>query len=719
MDTRISTTREVAALCLAAAVAAFAAVPGTLRTDWIGNSFGGAEMVDPNGSATDPMNRMWVQNYITKIWTSRDGKVFAYSFWDEGSRACGIYKDGKVLGQLAYGKELFGNNGDLVGDDRYVYTTTRVDWGNWERRGFGIQRFTHDGRTAGWTDGRGFLSSYLVLRDSGGNPGISRLAIDTVLNELYLSDSVGGGKVLVFDTETMAQTPKASWPIDGVEDMVADQAGHLWILQGGRIRKYGNRGDATGIETPTLAAPTRITLDPQGRLLVFDDSTLQVHIFGDLATTPRKVGTIGTKGGIYSGIKGKVAPDKLLPKCAGVGTDSAGNVYMAWGGIPPVAGSDIRSYTSSGDLRWQVLGHTFVACGGFDPATDGQDIYFRDYHYSMDYTKAPGKGQRYESFHWDRVNDTPSVFGGATIVRNLDGKKILATSASDQMMGGYRFYRIEDELAVPAGILADGSWAWWIERNGNVWNADGSGRIKRFPFLGFDAKGKLRYDQAHPDTFPRPEEVGGIQRIHYDSADDALYVTGYDDDHPNPGEWGRTGRVFAKYSNWTKDTRRMAWKKILPVDNVAAGLIPDATLKEMWIEGDYAFFVTCNSTPATTIYVYTLSDGNPVGTILPGPEIAGDIPFYGTYGSLGWVDMAGGMQAFKRANGEYQILVEDDVRAKNVFYHWCPSGTCDDPASASKTRGASRAKRAPIRVDPAKGRIEFGAGFDLKGRLTQ
>ncbi len=719
MDLLISTTRKVAALCLATAATALAAVPGTLRTDWIGNTFGGSEMIDPDGSATDPMNRMWVQNYITRIWTSRDGKVFAYSFWDEGSRACGIYKDGKVLGQLAYGKDLFGQNGDLVGDDRYVYTTTRVDWGNWERRGFGIQRFTHDGRTAGWNGGKGFLESYLVLRDSGGNPGISRLAIDTVLDELYLADTVGGGKVLVFDTETMSQTPKASWPMDGVEDMVADHSGHLWILQGGRIRRYDNRGTASGIEIPALAAPTRITLDPAGRLLVFDDSTLQVHIFGNLATAPSKVGEIGTKAGIYSGIKGRVAPDKLLPKCAGIGTDSVGNIYMAWGGIPPVAGSDIRSYTSGGDLRWQVLGHTFVACGGFDPATDGQDIYFRDYHYGMDYTKAPGKGQRYESFHWDRVNDTPSVFGGATIVRNLGGKKILATSASDQMMGGYRFYRIEDELAVPAGILADGSWAWWIERNGNVWNADGWGRIKRFPFLGLDANGNPRYDQAHPDTFPRPTEVGGIQRIHYDPATDALYVTGYDDEHPNPGEWGRTGRVFAKYLDWTKDTRRMAWKKILPVDNVAAGITPEATLKEMWIEGDYAFFVTCNSTPATTIYVYSLSDGDSVGTILPGPEIAGDISFYGTYGSLGWVDMAGGMQAFKRANGEYQILVEDDVRAKNVFYHWCPSGTCDDPASASKPGRVPRADRAPIRVDLAKGRVEFGAGFDLKGRVVK
>lgn len=715
MNVPFPSARRCAPMLLLCASLLPAGVPGTLRTDWIGNTFGGAEMIDPAGSATDPMNRMWVQNYIGNIWVSGDGKVFAYSNWDEGSRTCGIYKDGKVLGQLAFGKDLFGQNGDLVGDGRYVYTTTGVDWSNWVRKGFGIQRYTHDGRVAGWTDGRGYLNSYLVVRDSGWNPSISRLALDTTLGELYLSDSVIGG-ILVLDAKTMSQTPKASWKIDGVDDMVADQKGNLWILRQGRIQKFGNRGEATILEIASLASPTRLSMDAQGRLLVFDDSTLQVHLFADLATTPRLVGTLGTKGGIYSGIQGKVAPDKLLPKCAGVGSDAAGNLYLAWGGVPPVAGSDIRSYTAAGSLRWQVLGHTFVACGGFDPATDGRDIYFRDYHYSMDYNQPPGKGQRYESFHWDRANDTPSVFGGSVIVRTLGGRKILATTASDQMSGGFRFYRLEDRLATPAGILADGSWAWWIEPNGDVWNADHYGRIKRYPFLGLDAKGNVRYDQAHPDTFPRPREVSGIQRIHYDSTSDALYVSGYDQDHPAPNEWGRTGTVFARYDGWTKGSRTMAWKIVLPLDNPAVG-IGDATLKHMWVEGDYAFFVTCNSTPATTIYVYALSDGQLVGTILPGPEIAGDVLFYGTYGSLGWVDMAWGMQVFKRSNGEYQILVEDDVRAKNVFYHWCPTGSCPESTTSTKGRmGQDAGVATGLRVNLQAGRVELPGGRDLQGR---
>jgi len=63
-------------------------------------------------------------------------------------------------------------------------------------------------------------------------------------------------------------------------------------------------------------------------------------------------------------------------------------------------------------------------------------------------------------------------------------------------------------------------------------------------------------------------------------------------------------------------------------------------------------------------------------------------------------------------------LVEDDLHAKNVFYHWCPSGTCDDPVSSIEAKPASRNRRRSLRVDLAKGRIESAAGFDLKGRLA-
>ena len=690
-------------------------VPGTVTTDWIGNTYGFGTMIDPKGTPTDDMNRMWVQDYVDNIWVSQDGKVFAYSDWDEGTRCTGIYQNGKVLGQTAFGKNLFGNNGDIVGDNHYVYMTSAVNWGNWVTHGYGINRFTYSGAAATWTAGLGYQSSYFVERDSGGNPSMARLAIDTNAHEIYLLDTIKGGTVFVFDLSTMSQTPKATWALQGVSAMVSDQHGSLWVIRNRQIQRISERGVSQVTAITTLAAPTRISINRNGLLLAFDDSTLQVHIFSGLTGTPSEVGTFGAVGGIYSGVKGQVAPNKLLPKCAGLGSDSLGNLYIAWGGVPPVAGSDIRSYSSSGQLNWQLLGHTFGTCGGFDPSTDGQKIYYRDHQYAVDYTKPVGQQWSYQSFLWNRTSDTSSVTGGGTIVRQLAGQTFLFTTACTQMAGGFLIKKMDGQTAVPAGSIGNGSWAWWVEPDGNIWNVNGSNYVTRYQFTGLDATGNPVYNTAHPDNFPAPKEVSGIQRVHYDSTSDALYVTGYDAADPNPAsEWGRTGTVFARYNGWVSGSRTLAWKIVLPLDNPSTN-IPVSTLKDMWIAGDYAFFVTCNSQPKEIIYVYSLATGAQVGTILPGSNIAGDLAFLGVYGGLGWVDMAFGIQAYQRRSGEYEILVEDDVHAKNVLYHWCPTTTCKEKtADIEDPTGAPR--KHPLMVDPKSGRIVFTGGYDLAGR---
>jgi hypothetical protein len=282
------------------------------------------------------------------------------------------------------------------------------------------------------------------------------------------------------------------------------------------------------------------------------------------------------------------------------------------------------------------------------------------------------------------------------------------------MSGGFLIKKLDGQVATPAGSLSNGSWAWWIEPDGNIWNVNGSKYVTRYAFTGLDATGNPVYNTAHPDNYPLPAEVSNIQRIHYDSTSDALYATGYDSADPAPsGEWGRTGTVFARYDGWVHGSRTLAWKFVLPLDNPTTN-IPVATLKDMWVEGDYAFFVTCNSSPMETIYVYGLSDGHLVGTILPGSDIAGNIEFLGTYGGLGWVDMAWGIQAYRRLDGEYEVLVEDDVHAKNVLYHWCPSGSCPDPTTS--IRQASRISEPRIRFDAKSGRIVLPGGIAVDGR---
>lgn len=52
-----------------------------------------------------------------------------------------------------------------------------------------------------------------------------------------------------------------------------------------------------------------------------------------------------------------------------------------------------------------------------------------------------------------------------------------------------------------------------------------------------------------------------------------------------------------------------------------------------------------------------------MGIIHPGPEVDEQ---------SGWIDIYFGIQAFKRKNGEYMLIAEEDARAKNIIYHWHP-----------------------------------------------
>jgi hypothetical protein len=62
-------------------------------------------------------------------------------------------------------------------------------------------------------------------------------------------------------------------------------------------------------------------------------------------------------------------------------------------------------------------------------------------------------------------------------------------------------------------------------------------------------------------------------------------------------------------------------------------------------------------------HVLRLSNGRYVGSLAPGPEVGS---------SAGWQDMPYSVQALKRKNGEYLVLVEEDWRGKNLLYRWRP-----------------------------------------------
>jgi hypothetical protein len=694
-------TKAFAFLLAVAATTAFSygttlpSVPGTVVTDWVGNTFALRPPIgSANGDTTQYTSGSMVPDYVDAIWVKpNDGTVFTMAYYDENGRNGAIFRNGAMVGQTYFAKNQFTTGGDVVADNQFIYVTTQVNYGNWNISDFGIERFTLTGGLAGWHNtgsdtGVGVGNSFFLAR-TGQAPAFSKLALDSNAKELYLLDTVGGGTVYVWNLTTLDQNKKATFSVPGIQKMVSDNAGNLWTISAGQIKKFSNRGVYSGTAITSIKVPTCIAFN-NGNLYVFDDSTLQVHVFNNLNTTPTEVTSklLGVAGGIYSGIPGQVLPNKFLPSASGIGVDNAGNVYLAWGDIAPVAGTDIRSVTPSGTLNWEVLGQPFAGVPGFDPGTDGQTLYYPIYTDSIDYTKAPGKTWSYKSFTWNRfANPTaPSGFVGTpygyTIVRNLGGQKFVFASVSSQTSGGFNIKRVDGQVLTPTVSVTDGnSFGWSVELGGNIWEAPG--KLVRHRYGGLDASNSPIYKIN--DTFSVPvnsnsaAQIGGIQRIFYDSITDAMYLTGYSSQYPNSsGEWGRAGRVFAKYNGFLRGSRTLAWQDTLPLDNIPGG-IAGSSLKDAWVEREYAFFVVCNSTPAQIVYVYKTSDGSFVGVITPDATIEGNISFNGTYGGLGWVDMVGGIQAYKRLNGEYEILVEDDVGNKDVFYHWCPggAGTCN------------------------------------------
>ncbi len=61
--------------------------------------------------------------------------------------------------------------------------------------------------------------------------------------------------------------------------------------------------------------------------------------------------------------------------------------------------------------------------------------------------------------------------------------------------------------------------------------------------------------------------------------------------------------------------------------------------------------------------VYDARTGSPVGVMTPGANVG--------YTS-GNVDVELGINATLQSNGEYDILLEDDARAKILMYQWKP-----------------------------------------------
>lgn len=632
-------------LMVAATITALAArtcLPATELTaacHWIGNSFPG---IGANGQGT------WVQDMIDQIALSPEGTVLTTSVWDESGRCTGLYKDGAVnricLQQSKGERKAWGwgtaGTGIAVDKDRFLILNTEGE----------LLRFS-------WRPGELDSAEQLdQVRVGKGRCLALRGATVAVVLE--------GDTVALLAASDLAERTRFTLP--GVTRVAIAADGSLWLLAGGRIVHRGPDGSERPEVISDAGQPSAIAIDAQERLIVCDNGTRQQVVIYDLSAQPRLISRFGDEGGIASGTPGRATPTKLYG-LRGANVDAHGNLTVALC-LGPLqgAGTCLRSFDPAGHLRWELQGLAFVNCYGIDPASNGHTLYGLHEIIDFDAAKPPGKSWTLRSITCDPIAHSQDArikdpTGGITM-RTITGRRVLFSFG--QMAGGPTIFAFPDaasDIAVPAGTFPAGGWASSVDTAGSVWWGDGPGAvIRRWVCKGWKADGTLDYDLAHPETFAAPADFTTICRVQYDPVADVLYVGGNTAARPEKS-WGLIGTELACYDGWCAGARHKRWQIVLPTDD------EHLTPKSIDIAGRCIFTVFVKSSGGTPsiVTVLSASDGGIIGTMAPGPEVGG---------VSGWVDMTHGLRAFLCRDGTYEVVVEEDARAKNLVYLWKPKG---------------------------------------------
>ncbi len=622
------------------------APPGSYCTDWVGNSFGGDG--GPNGFG------YWVQNAADEIEVTPDGTVVAGIPWDEAGRCAGLYKDGKVNRVLLKAREgspetAWGWN---TGNKAIAASENHIYIGNSGKRLLRFRWVPGDLDSARYVDEVSLDAEPVGLSARGETLAV---VFKDSIERRRAADLGAVGRFAVRDGR----------------DVAIAEDGSLWVLEGASVRHVSADGKDLGASLPGLERPSAIAFDSQGRLIVCEDGRRQQVLFFDVAAEPRLVATFGEEGGLIAGVPGEVAPRKLFA-LRGAGTDAAGNLYVALSFADGPSGNlFLRSFRPDGAPRWELLSTAFVDTFGFDPSSDGAVVYSRTAIFNLDLDGTePVRGGRVRAITLDHLrhpDDDRIRYGCSVLLRNLKGRRLLYTIG--QYGGGFRLHTFDEpngQIAHPVDrIHPDGeTWAWDVDANGAIWHGDAPGKtIRRYPFLGWKPDGKPEYDWNHPETFPWPEGWALVRRVQYDAATDTLYLTGYLDGQ-RVETWGVAGATARRYDGWLSGKKSLRWSVPLPRDGNTDPKEGPLTPSSVDIAGDYLFAGLVKPTNGKQyVHVLRLADGKNLGAFSPGPEVGGN---------AGWLDMPYSIQAIKRSNGEYLILVEDDFRGKNLLYRWRP-----------------------------------------------
>ncbi|CAG4892557.1 hypothetical protein R52603_01444 [Paraburkholderia saeva] len=701
------------------------------KTSWIGNTFG-------FGDGT------WMQIDIAAIAVSPDGKVYTNTIWDESGAEASIYQNGKVVG-LAGDTHGWGNLGGTAVAINRKYEFLAVAVGNegghlvsagvWPEKGkqwYGVSRreIADPKRSAPFRSGANvsvaldprarLAASFLMVNEvpTGQKAEIDGLAAsDTTL---YVSNT-SRDRIEVYDADSMVQ--KTTWSVREPGRIALAPDGTLWVLTGThgdasrRVAHFTADGqrlnDTLPLPDDTVVAD--VAVDGQGRVLVADNGPRQQVLFFS-RTNGRYTasGTLGERGGIFSGVSGRPGPQRFNG-LTGVGVDARGNVYVSCNGVGPVRkviganlGATLESYAPDGRQLWQLQGLLFVDGAWMDPSRP-DSVYTGNKRFELDLSKPAGQDWKYVGFLSNRFRYpedpvfTVAEWPGLPVARKLKGRTFLFLT--DMYADHIKIYRFDaarnGETAIPSGFIAGsakavenipnappggdwmwrdangngrfdanefsrndsgakfpGGWGWWIDSAGDIWRTRDTQGIYRLHFGGLDASGNPVYAWSNMTTYPVPAPFTELRRAVYDPPTDTMYATGYTAElGVDRAFWKEAGRLLVRYDKWSSGKPVQRYAITLPWETKTR---PVATIMGFTVEGQYIFAVE----PFATIHVYDKDSGREVGVIRPGPEVGR---------ASGWVDVPNGISAFRRSDGEYLVFVEEDARGKVLMYRWKPT----------------------------------------------
>ena len=681
-----------------------------VKNSWLGNSNADQDTYMPQG--------------LEGMCVSKDGTVYTNVPWEEGGHSYTEIKNGIVKhGAESLGWGAFGGS-DATVNSQYVYFSTSKgseggalsgpDYPPAGKSWNGILRiskadFKKGAPFVGGKGTGGIPNSMLVVYELDDKVNVYISGIYASEKELIVSIA-SHNIVKVYDATTMVF--KREFSIANPHQIGMDSYGNLWIAQGHdatKIKRYSPTGTLLpeAVNLPEGSFVGDFCLDKNDRILIGDvGKREQVIIYTNINSKPELTATFGALNGIHSGISGRNEPLKFQ-QIRGIGVDTLGNIYIGntqWhtGG----EGAIVEKYNmATGQMDWKRYCVMFVDGMGIDAATDGRDVFGKVEHFTIDYTKSAGEDGKYSAYTIDRYKypADPRLHEqfASVLVKNIKGQKFLAMSSMNGGLGAiFRFTPATDgDIAIPCIVFGsgktltypgsiNGEWMWrdlngngqmetgeyteqakyyidggygaHMDDNGDIWQA-GDKNILHTKCLGLDANNIPLYNGSYT-LIPAPEPFNQVKRAYYDVKLDRMYLAGGTKTQPTVDSWQSMGRAINRYDNWSKGNRTASIAELVLPAVTTNGFTVPISFK---VVDEYIFvgFLGGEATiPRLQLNIYKVSDNSSVGYIRA--------PWKG----VGLFDMIQSIDGYKRKNGEYVIIVEEDGRNKNVMYRWTPGG---------------------------------------------